>query len=233
MPRTPSPVPVPPRYPFRYNVLHDLESLWWVAVFFIFKTQVVDTSKDADAQALPVSDAQRVSAEQLFHDRNERLSVMTDTGVFALHIRNIHPTLQPLAEQLETLRRSLIKAYKKAEKDLPSPKFNSRVHKCFLSGFINMAATSHLKLRPLPPLDLYGNDVQPEGPIEPQDVSPPSRGTKRTASEAVGDEQASRATPAKLAKTTRARAKRTRPLVRTRPYLSRKAKARYHHEASS
>ncbi len=29
--------------PFRYNPLHDLESLWWIAVYFVFTTEVLNT----------------------------------------------------------------------------------------------------------------------------------------------------------------------------------------------
>lgn len=237
LPKSPTPVPALPTIPFRYSALHDLESLWWVAVYFIFKRQVVDTSKDADAQALPVSDAQRASAEQLFRDRNERQSVITDASVFALHTQNIHPTLQPLIEQLSKLRGFLVDAYKQAEQNLPSPELDLRIHNRFMRAFLNMGSEDwcHIKLRPLPPLDLYDNPIQPEEPVEPLASTPTFCGTKRAAGESVvDDEKASAARPAKSAKTTpRTRAERIRPVVRTRPYLSRKAKARRPHEQSN
>ena len=33
--------------PFRYNPLHDLESLWWIAAFFLFKRDVVLDEEEA------------------------------------------------------------------------------------------------------------------------------------------------------------------------------------------
>jgi hypothetical protein len=37
------------RKPFRYGMIHDLESLWWIAVWFLFHTHPIDTTYNPEA----------------------------------------------------------------------------------------------------------------------------------------------------------------------------------------
>ncbi|KAF7794455.1 hypothetical protein EIP86_005589 [Pleurotus ostreatoroseus] len=55
--------------PFQYNPLHDLESLWWIAVYFILKKEVVGDPSSPDPVASP---AQRALAARLFRHRTHR-----------------------------------------------------------------------------------------------------------------------------------------------------------------
>ncbi len=80
-PRSPSPKPQPP---FRYNAIHDFESLWWLTTYYVFKMEaVVDrTSTSLPKPQLKNLEQQRAHADKLSSDRNWRDVVMLNTDAF-------------------------------------------------------------------------------------------------------------------------------------------------------
>ncbi|THG93104.1 hypothetical protein EW026_g8036 [Hermanssonia centrifuga] len=58
--------------PFRYNPLHDLESLWWVAVYHLFKREVVSIPGEIiiGENELARREEQRICAGELFCNKN-------------------------------------------------------------------------------------------------------------------------------------------------------------------
>ncbi len=215
-----------PTPPFRYNALHDLESLWWIGVYFVFKKQVVDTSKDdVEAQALPVTMEQRIAAAKLLHNLEDRYFTICVEMDFASWIKTVPPILRSHAERLHTLRIVLTKAYRKAEADLSSLELDSAIHSNFILLLRSMASKNlgHLRLRPFPPM--YPEDE----PLKPVAPDPVVLGTKRSFAEVADDHQASERKSPKLAKTagTGTRSKRAKPVGRTRPYLPRNTKTQH------
>ncbi|KAF7790445.1 hypothetical protein EIP86_001400 [Pleurotus ostreatoroseus] len=210
--------------PFRYNALHDLESLWWIAVYFVFKKQILDVSKgDTEAQVIPVSEDHRAAAERLFYDRPQRCFVMTVGTFFEQYIYKIPPVLQPHARVLQNLKLMLAAAYEKAEKNLSSITLDTEIHDEFMRSLASLGSEkwSHLRIRPFPALDRYGNPVEVGSHVKSSSPIAALPGTKRPASELAEDEGQP---PPKITKKARTRIARPRIGVRTRPYLPRKTK---------
>lgn len=224
------PEPPPTPIPFRYNPLHDLDSLWWIAVYFVFKSQVIDTSKDdVEAQPLPVSAVQRAYGERLFYDQGQRYLITTVGSPFEKYLEVVHPVLRPLAETLYDMRVQLILAYRKAEENPLSTDLVPGIHDYFMRSLDSMSADdfSHIRLRPFPLVDWNGRPIELEDSVKPATTPIAVAGTKRSASELAHDNEDLAAPvggPSKLRKTARTRTERTKPTSRTRPYLPRKAK---------
>lgn len=129
------------RFLFRYNPLHDLESLWWVAVYFLVTRDVTRIGQEQPVER-PVDDinAQREWAYKLFWVGDRRLPVIR-SGYFFLNavMPCLCPSLRPLARDLETARQYLVGAYANAEKD-DDVKFDiaSGIHHQFISCFTSI-----------------------------------------------------------------------------------------------
>lgn len=92
---------------FQYNVLHDLESLWWVAVYYVVDMDIVLAAPNTDEQHTPASDAHRTWSRLLFYDDFQtRLSAIQ--GQFSYSLRHLPPTAQRIAKQLDQLRDLLL-----------------------------------------------------------------------------------------------------------------------------
>ena len=92
---------------FRYNPLHNLESLWWIAVYFVVKRVARKTVKHARSNKAEdewTSHAHRKYAGQLFFDDTTRLLTMTDSETFRSNARVVHPALKPVLTILNDLR---------------------------------------------------------------------------------------------------------------------------------
>ena len=101
---------VSPEPPFRYNALHDLESLWWVAVYFLVKRRVVDETQDPPSPEDMVALAPQCRlASQLFDEKHpERLGTLTVDGILVDHARILHPSVHRIAILLDRLREGLL-----------------------------------------------------------------------------------------------------------------------------
>lgn len=140
-PRPPS--PSPPHIPFRYNPLHDLESLWWIAVYFIFKRDVdIDRSDEAEDKRRAV---QRSAAEDLFYVQETRYFTMTTDRTFQGLLRCLPIPVQPIGIELDHLRGKLSAAYRKAEEktDLIDHTAADGLHEEFSASFSRIVAYLH------------------------------------------------------------------------------------------
>ncbi|KAI0942787.1 hypothetical protein AcV7_010360 [Taiwanofungus camphoratus] len=102
---------------FRYNPLHDLESAWWVAVYFLFKRKVVHDSDEHPAYKESLAD-QMVYAGQLFYNQTKRLSAMLNSRTFPAMLPCLHRDVQGLGQVLEDIRRELAHLYWMAEQNI-------------------------------------------------------------------------------------------------------------------
>lgn len=117
-------VPSEVRKPFSYNPLHDLESIWWIAVYFVVnkETGLAIRKRPISGEAESVNYAhltedQRKYARSLFHDFGVRLMAIRSTGAtpFDDHLRSLPSHLSHIAEKLIYLRKKLCTRYKEVE----------------------------------------------------------------------------------------------------------------------
>jgi hypothetical protein len=87
---------------FRYGMLHDLESLLWIAIWFLFRTH---------PQNVKPGPGQVESAEALFSresDVSERQLTLRNCSRWAHHIQHIPVEYFPMAHNLNKLRTAYI-----------------------------------------------------------------------------------------------------------------------------
>ncbi|PSR77010.1 hypothetical protein PHLCEN_2v8109 [Hermanssonia centrifuga] len=116
-PRLPSPKPKPP---FRYNAIHDFESLWWLTTYYVFKMEaVVDrTSTSLPKPQLKNLEQQRAHADKLSYDRSWRDVVMLNTDAFIESVHALDPSVRPFGMIMEQWRKKILRAYYQAEETL-------------------------------------------------------------------------------------------------------------------
>ncbi|KAF7799146.1 hypothetical protein EIP86_010377 [Pleurotus ostreatoroseus] len=108
--------------PVRYNPLHDLESLWWVAVYFLLKWEVEgDTSEESPQPRNAVNwnrEKQRKYADEVFYDRFSRFQIMTMPRIFNCNVLGvINPILYNAVKIMERIRLALVERYGQLEQD--------------------------------------------------------------------------------------------------------------------
>jgi hypothetical protein len=107
--------PGPDDPPFRYNPLHDIESIWWVGVWFLFCHRETATKSDAN---LADAQAQLLHVQKLFprvlmsYGRVEKFS---HRHAFANGISSLPESFRQPARWLESGRRSLLGRFDQAE----------------------------------------------------------------------------------------------------------------------
>lgn len=99
---------------FRQNPLHDLESLWWVAVYFIVNREVVP-NPDEDDTDYQRRDSQRRFADTLFSGKAQRRRVIASDGYFMSFINRMHPRVDRVFKFLEEARFELHHFYSALE----------------------------------------------------------------------------------------------------------------------
>ncbi|PSS30941.1 hypothetical protein PHLCEN_2v2510 [Hermanssonia centrifuga] len=106
----------PPLFAFRYNPLHDLESLWWIAVYFIFTTEVANYA-DLDEKGQDRQLGLDGCVLRLFCDFEERKMDMIDgwDRRFLDRCQCLHPSIRPIGRDLERLRVVLVTTYAQCE----------------------------------------------------------------------------------------------------------------------
>ncbi|KAI0922904.1 hypothetical protein AcV5_009769 [Taiwanofungus camphoratus] len=133
---------------FRYNPLHDLESVWWVAVYFLFKKRVVRDSEDpAYNKQLKT---QMVYASKLFYGK-ERLAVLGHVEAFSDMLGCLDPAVQKLAQVLENIRQELTDRYYQAERQVATidHKVADGLHKRFSKAFRDIRKGLCIEMGPL------------------------------------------------------------------------------------
>ncbi|KAJ3555204.1 hypothetical protein NM688_g2708 [Phlebia brevispora] len=158
---TPTEPPSPPRESkpgpaFRYNPLHDLESLWWIALYFLFKKEPYLENIPALTEPIPDPKWDRIAqclcAERLFHIPSARWEILMGAIGFSTKKELLHPLVKPIAELLNVLRLHLLKCYRDLEKDADSIDHNCAkgLHRIFMRTFFSIAKrAANIKVRPL------------------------------------------------------------------------------------
>jgi tRNA (Thr-GGU) A37 N-methylase len=110
------------KLPFVHNHLHDLESLWWVAVWVVFYNHLSDTQQSNQA---PLSNLQEVE-HQLAYTRTLFPSIMGSVGrrdafqqLFLKVCNELPSNKHTVCSYLDLLQHSLIEHYSKVESMLP------------------------------------------------------------------------------------------------------------------
>ncbi|KAF7795020.1 hypothetical protein EIP86_006164 [Pleurotus ostreatoroseus] len=119
---------------FRYNHLHDLESLWWIAVYFVVH-QIPDGGTDQDSRR------QRRIARGLFWNGSKRFNVLKCLGYFEDEMRSLHSSLHRIAQYVEEARRVLVSGYWSLEGRLQDPRPDLTLHNRLVRKFWSIAAT--------------------------------------------------------------------------------------------
>ncbi|KAF7790438.1 hypothetical protein EIP86_001393 [Pleurotus ostreatoroseus] len=114
--------------PAIFNPLHDLESLWWCAVYFV----VVFMIKIEEA-LVPHSDEQLGLVKLLFHDYPGVARARHSFLNHKLPLSDIHPLLVPTFVILDDLRQALVKTSKAIEADIS--KIDHTVGRALLDPF--------------------------------------------------------------------------------------------------
>lgn len=109
----------PAQITFHYNHLHDLESLWWVAVYFILKYVCVPD----DFLRMPIGgnwdqEKQRKCAHEVFDSGETRGLIMQKEGYFRRQVAPVaHPAIGYAGRILESILTDLVERYTEVEKD--------------------------------------------------------------------------------------------------------------------
>ncbi|KAI0086022.1 hypothetical protein BDY19DRAFT_996208 [Irpex rosettiformis] len=97
---------------FRYNPLHDIESVWWLLVYLLlYRSPVIDGDTST-----------RISKQSAFYGKffvqeGTRRDAFADNGVFARHEGHLHPALQPISDVLDEMRKLLVNRYIEVERE--------------------------------------------------------------------------------------------------------------------
>lgn len=231
---TPAPISLPqerndddheaePTVTFRYNALHDLESLWWIAVYFVFDREVYHDGVACSTSEPEFSlDAQRRYAMQLFHDRDTRWTTLTSSQSFRTKMQSLHPTARAIARLLEDSRARLAWAYHQAEADISSLDPAACADEaCEYLGnmFLKISRAPEFRNVTLKPF------CDPEYVVTPgYESTVPSGAGQEKHDGLVGGELNLDLQDPSSKKAKRVREAKAKPTVRTRPYLPRKAK---------
>lgn len=117
---------------FRHNPVHDLESLWWIAVYFVMNKETWPTPADPGAQDMhpPLTDDQRSYASSLFHTREARIVAMANLfhSPFDAQAMTWPAHLLEICKRLVELRRFLRAHYNTIEDADFSPEDPEAIH---------------------------------------------------------------------------------------------------------
>lgn len=100
---------------FRYNPLHDLESLFWLCFFLLLAATFKNNGKYTLAELSGFRAAQVKLYNQFFYSRTERSQFMFNHQAFATRIDGLHPTVVDVMLKLDEMRSWLIAAFEDAE----------------------------------------------------------------------------------------------------------------------
>jgi hypothetical protein len=114
----------PAEVPFSHNHLHDLESLWWAAVWIVFYNHF---SKFQESDEGPLSDLQEVDRQlglartlfPPFMKSIDRQNSFQTHGSFQKVCKDLPPNKTAISAPLEVLRRSLVHHYNTVKSTLP------------------------------------------------------------------------------------------------------------------
>lgn len=144
--------PARPTYPFRYNPLHDMESLWWMAIYFLCKRDLAATeAAGSEADARRAANL-RQWTNRLFYDALDRRFALRDGDTLECALSGLRPSLRLAAAMIRLWRRILVGCYTRIEKDIPSITHRAAdgLHDTFKCHLLEVADT--VAEPPLPPV---------------------------------------------------------------------------------
>lgn len=110
--------PVPEQPAFRYNPLHDVESLWWLCTYFVFNKAVIlvnGVEPSMDPELKGNYSMQLQYASRLFWTQQFREWAMTRPGDFKDEVIHLHAVVRPAGYLLDTMRYRLQNQYRSIE----------------------------------------------------------------------------------------------------------------------
>lgn len=160
--KTPSKSSPSPRYTvpqFHHNPLHDLESIFWIAAYFLFKID----GRGAEAAAIA---RQQKATRELFYDKLQRSSCIHDSTHFIRLVRNLHPSVQPAGFCLDAWRSELVSTFHFAEKDCSriACTVADSLHESLPRTLHRMTESVHPQNRKRPLQDDYDSHEERDGP---------------------------------------------------------------------
>ncbi|KAI0341452.1 hypothetical protein BDW22DRAFT_1359015 [Trametopsis cervina] len=188
------------RAPFKSNALHDLESLWWLSLYLTLSRRVVSTDTDTPTNSEEVQndDGSVWINDVLTHASSRFAALRSSEDRFTLRTQTVHDSLQFIAKGLNAIRRSLLAAYGRAERDLLTADIDttsalSALHSRMTDKYSSMLdafATGGVTEFELSPLLLNFVDPRPEMPPPPPPYSLDSKldvlpRTKRARDDAI------------------------------------------------
>lgn len=101
---------------FRYNPLHDYESLWWVSVYFLFNKSI----KAVDQALPPPHDhsQQRSFAADIFYSLCGRQVALMNHYMFQKAVMSLSPALAKFSKSINVLRTRIVDRYSDIEKNI-------------------------------------------------------------------------------------------------------------------
>ncbi|KAF7794454.1 hypothetical protein EIP86_005588 [Pleurotus ostreatoroseus] len=210
--------------PFRYNPLHDMESLWWIAVYFALKKELTGDSVES-----PIASAeQRTLAAQLFRHRTHRQLPLIG-GNFLQEVSTCLPPLSYLiVKNLRYLCHEIYTRYFVEELELQYIDKTSAdgLHSVFADVFAQISsaqALQGLKVRSF----TYVDDTAEDDLFD--DPDPSICRFKRRRSITPSDDSIDYSQFKKAKAERDVNPQKAGVSNRTRPYLSRKVKTRAQH----
>lgn len=146
-------------YVFQYNPIHDLESLWWVAMYFLINKQSKHSpSKESSPQAqgnTELTPVQRDYARSLFYGGLARLDAIHGGERLEKHMATLPSYLSPICAVLLELRRHLVDRYNQVEVDPSSidkkacGKLYQEFSRCFTTVVGYLKKNGDVTVRPI------------------------------------------------------------------------------------
>lgn len=111
--------------PFRYNPLHDLESVYWLTLYFMLRYNFISkpSSVKRAARLRHKLHLQTELAMKLSTDLDFRIAVMREDGVLAEALSTLLPPFQDVGGRLDAIRIMLVGRYPEAERQLQTPNY--------------------------------------------------------------------------------------------------------------
>ncbi|KAJ3556688.1 hypothetical protein NM688_g1887 [Phlebia brevispora] len=136
---------IPNQIEFHYNPLHDLESLWWVAVYLV-SYKFVRAGHVDDDRSKDNIEKHDGEISSVFLSLKERYAFLTDTTTFQSYGTRLHPAVRPIWITLEGLRSTIVETYRRLEVAPQSIRFQDVVqtgmHNMLYSSFYQLALES-------------------------------------------------------------------------------------------
>lgn len=215
-----------------YNPLHDMESIFWICLFYVLYRDVYCGPPLSDRQRALLESredreqrlrAQYAFGRTLFAARDGRTLIMTSNDLLPRHLSAypLHPAITPFACLLETLREILVERFRAVERsDEPiTNKCADDVYGVFIQEF--RTALLHLQNFGC---DVHVRSLQRE--VEILDELSNSTSSKRTRSEDEDDSDShiSKSLRSQLEQSPHMRPRPNRPIVMPTPTLPAEAK---------